>query len=172
MALTAGQPVVRLAGSDDREITIDLTEQSVASPSVGTLFDAILVANPEIKTQVGLTRIDPVAAASTRTRRAHLALTNPPVGFRLGTLVRMVPTASADITLSLDVATILDANGAPAVWVVDRATNTVHRTAIELGETFGSRVRVTSGLSKNDEVVTKGISSLEDGQLVGPRIPE
>ena len=171
-SLTSGQAVVRLAGTEAREITIDVTEQDAAGLSVGTMFDAYLAANSEVTAQASLTRIDPVAAASTRTRRVHLTLSKPPVGFRLGALVHVFPAADAQLGVSLDQTAILDIEENPKVWVVDRSTNVVGRVRVTLGKTFGARVQIIDGLEAGDEVVTKGINSLEEGQIVGPRVSE
>ncbi|TDK45688.1 efflux RND transporter periplasmic adaptor subunit [Antarcticimicrobium luteum] len=171
-SLTGGQPVVRLAGTGTREIAIDVVEKDAATLSIGTVFDATLTANPEVTARATLTRVDPVAARTTRTRGLHLTLTDPPVGFRLGALVRVSPSAGADVGVILDRRAILDPDGAAAVWVVDRSTDTVHRTPVTLGRTIGPLVQITRGLAPGDEVVTKGINSLEDGQLVGPRVSE
>lgn len=171
-SLVAGQSVLRLAGAEGREITIDLTEQDVAGLTVGTVFDASLTANADITAKATLTRIDPVAAASTRTRQVHLTLTEPPTGFRLGALVRVVPSADAQLGVSLARSAIRDFDTSPFVWVVDRTTNAVRRVPIALGTSIGSRVQIADGLEAGDEVITKGINSLEDGQIVGPRVTQ
>lgn len=170
--VAAGQPVVRLAATDEREAVIDLTEQHVAAHPVGTRFTARLVANPEVAAQAVLDRIDPVAFAATRTRAAHLTLQGASPDFRLGALVRVAPMAPADAGVALPAAAILDGAAAPAVWVVDRVEGRVHRRPVTLGTSVGDFVVVTSGLSPGDEVVTKGIHSLEEGQMVGPRMIE
>lgn len=171
-SLASGQPVVRLAGTVGREITIDVSERDAAGLKLGTVLDATLAANPTVTVQATLVRIDPVAARSTRTRRVHLRLNDPPVGFRLGALVHVSPGASTQIGVNLELTAILGLPQSPAVWIVDRKTNTVHLTPVTLGQRFGTRVRITEGLSAGDEVVTKGINSLKDGQIVGSRVSE
>lgn len=170
--VAAGQPVVRLAATDEREAVIDLTEQDVAAHPVGTRFTARLVANPEVAAEAVLDRVDPVAFAATRTRAAHLTLQGASRDFRLGALVRVTPVAQEDAGVALPAAAILDAATAPSVWVVDRAEGRVHRRQVALGATVGDFVVVASGLAPGDEVVTKGIHSLEEGQMVGPRVTE
>ncbi|MEI2805538.1 efflux RND transporter periplasmic adaptor subunit [Albidovulum sp.] len=171
-AVAAGQPVLRLAATGDREIVIDLTELDVAAYPVGTRFAAHLVVNPEVSAPAILNRIDPVAYSATRTRAAHLTLQSPPAAFRLGALVRVTPAAREDAGVALPLAAVLDAATAAAVWVVDRADNSVHRRPVTLGPEVGGFVVIASGLAAGDEVVTKGIHSLEDGQVVGPRVSE
>ncbi|UOA25776.1 efflux RND transporter periplasmic adaptor subunit [Pseudosulfitobacter sp. DSM 107133] len=175
-SVSAGQRVVVLASTDMREITLDVTERDAAALNVGLLFDVTLAANTDVTAQAALRRIDPVAATSTRTRRVHLTLQDPPDGFRLGALVRVSPATTAALDITLDHSAVLDPEGSPAVWMVSRsadgATGTVHRTPVGLGRRFGPRVRITSGISAGDEVVTKGIHSLEEGQTVGPGVSQ
>lgn len=168
--LSAGQPVVRLAGTDLREVVIDLPEPEVARLQIGNRFDAVLAARPAVTAGATLTRIDPVAERATRTRRLYLALDDPPDGFRLGALVRVRPQDSTEAGVAVPLSAVLDAGGAPAVWGVDRATDTVHRRAVTLGERFGDYVRIAEGVTPGEEVLVKGIHSVTDGQKVGPRV--
>ncbi|MGB5066633.1 MAG: efflux RND transporter periplasmic adaptor subunit, partial [Albidovulum sp.] len=169
-ALSAGQPVLRLAATDEREIVIDLAEADLAALDIGAEFTATLAASPTIGASAVLTRIDPVADRDTRTRRLHLTLTNPPGGFRLGALTRVSPAISPDAGVAIDLGAVLGADSAAAVWVVDRATDRVSLTPVQLGDRYGGQVRVTKGLHAGDEVVVKGIHSLQEGQTVGPRV--
>lgn len=171
-AVSAGQPILRLAATGEREIVIDLTEQDLATYPPGTAFDAVLVANPAVAAGATLDRIDPVAERATRTRRAHLTVGSAPEAFRLGALVRVSPSARDDAGVALPASAILDAGTAPAVWVVDRADDRVHRRSITLGPSAGEFVVVASGLMPGEEIVTKGIHSIEDGQVVGARVTE
>jgi len=56
--------------------------------------------------------------------------------------------------------------------VVERPANTVSRVPVTLGRTLGARVEILDGLKNGDEVVIKGIHSLEPGQSVAPRGPQ
>jgi RND family efflux transporter MFP subunit len=168
--LSAGDPVVRLVGTDQREVVIDVLEQNLAAFDVASSFDAALLVNPAIKAHVVLSRIDPVANRSTRTRRVRLRLIDPPTAFRLGALVSLVPADDAAAGISIPQSAILEPDGdAPSVWVVDRSDNSAKRTTVELGETFGPWVGIKGGLAMGDEVILKGIHSITDGQIVGPQ---
>lgn len=171
-AVSAGQPVLTLAGTEAREIVIDLSEQAVAGFAAGTVFTAVLAANPEVTALAALDRIDPVADRSTRTRQLHLTVTEPPESFRLGALVRVsvAPGASGGAVLPRSV--LRDPAGSPAVWVIDRSDDRVHLRPVILGLQLGDFVVVTDGLAPGDEVLARGIHSVEDGQIVGPRVTE
>ncbi len=169
--VSAGQAVVQLADFNEREVVIDLSEQDVASVDIGMVFETVLAANSAITASATLLRIDPVTEQTTRTRRLHLTLSAASANFRLGSLVRVSPRSTSDAVISLPVSAIVDLDqDAGFVWVVNRIGNTVVKKAVTLGETFGPRIRVTSGINTGDEVVVKGIHSLKDGQIVGRRI--
>lgn len=168
--LSAGQSVLSLAATDQLEVQIDLSERELETVSLGELFDAHLLVAPQVQAQARLLRIDPQAKRSTRTRRLHLELANPGPGFRLGALVRVLPSAKTAAHITLPAAVILDPETTPYVWVVDRSTNTVAKRAVTLGDSFGDLVEISSGVAPGEEVVTKGIHSLQDGQLVAPMV--
>lgn len=170
--LSAGEPVLRLAATDRLEIEIDVAERDLARMSLGTAFDVALIALPDVTARAVLDRIDPEAERSTRTRRLHLTLNDPPSGFRLGALVGVRPAEGAASAVSLPFTAILEPEGDAAVWVVDRAQDTVHRRPVELGARLGEQVQIARGLSPGEEVVTKGIHSIEDGQQVGRRVQQ
>ncbi len=170
--LDAGAPVVTLAGTNAREIILDLTEQDVAALDIGATFTAYLVAGPDITARATLARIDPMAERSTRTRRLRLTLEDAPPGFRLGALVQVSVMATSQASLSIPRAALLDPDTAPAVWLIDRTTDTVHRQSVTPGAAYGARLRITDGLTAGDEIVVKGIHSLKDGQIVGPRVTQ
>lgn len=169
-SLTGGQPIVRLTGTDGREIVVDLIEQDIASLDIGAEFDVVLAAMPDISVTAKLYRIDPVAERTTRTRRLHLTLDDAPPSFRLGALAKVSLVTTSEAGLSIPLSAIRTKDDVAEVWVVDRATDTVASKPVTLGMTFAERVRIKSGLKVGDEIVLKGIYSLEDGQIVGPQM--
>ncbi len=166
--LSAGEPILRLAATDRLEVEIDVSERDLARLDPGAPFEIALIAAPEVTFAGTLDRVDPEAGRSTRTRRLHLSLSAPPIGVRLGALVHARLAAGAEAAMSLP----LSAESAPAVWVVERPAGTVRRRAVTLGERIGDEVRIESGLAPGEEVVVKGVHSLEDGRRVGRRIGE
>lgn len=167
--LNAGQAILQLSAIGEREIVIDVSEAEASLSTPGDRFAASLLASEAISVEAVLTRVDPVAERATRTYRLHLAIEDAPAEFRLGSLVRVLPAGGKDSDIIVPQSALLDP---PAVWVVDRSTNTVSLRTVAVSETAGEFVAVTAGLSAGDEVVTRGIHSLQEGQAVGPRVPE
>ncbi len=169
-SVSAGQPVVRLAATEEREVVIDLSEAELAVLPQGAQFSARLLAVSEITADIRLRSVDPVADTRTRTRRAHFTLIDPPAEFRIGALVRAIPRPNDIKVMTIPASAILSDGTGNYVWVVMRPEGKVQKTAITLGENLGGRSIVTSGLDKNQEVIIKGIHSIKDGQIVGPRV--
>jgi RND family efflux transporter MFP subunit len=165
--VASGLEVLRLASTDEREVVVDISEQGLAELKIGMRFDVALVANTRQTTTATLFRIDPVAESATRARRVHFILSDPPQGFRFGALVRIRASADDAVVVSLPLSAVLDADGVATVWLVDRDDNIVKKQPVVLGDIYGDRVRVTSGLDVNDEVVLRGIHSLHEGQAIG-----
>ena len=171
--LTAGAPVLRLAGTTDREVVIDMTDDDLIGYDTGAVFDVTLEADRSQTVAVTLTSIDPVASQATRTRRLRLALpAAAPVGFRLGALVSATPQTQATSRTSLPAVALIGDSAPPQVWRVNPGDRSVRRVPVEVGPGIGDRVPVTGGLSEGDEIVVRGVNSLEDGQIVGPRVQQ
>jgi membrane fusion protein, multidrug efflux system len=167
--LSAGQAILRLSAIGESEIVIDVSEADAALRAPGDRFAVKLLASQAVMADAVLTRIDPVAEQATRTFRLHLALENAPAEFRLGALVRVLPAGGQTTDIVLPGSALLDP---PAVWIVDRTTNRVSLKPVKVAGVSGDFAIVRSGLAAGDEVIIKGIHSLEEGQAVGPRVSE
>ncbi|MBO7417551.1 MAG: efflux RND transporter periplasmic adaptor subunit [Bacteroidaceae bacterium] len=56
-------------------------------------------------------------------------------------------------------------DGSLFVWVVD-ADNTAHRKTITIGQTMGTRIAITNGITDGQRVVTEGYQKLSEGTKV------
>ena len=170
--LAAGDPVLQLSALTGREIVIDLSEEDATGLTRGDPFRAELIAAPDITAEATLGRIEPVASQTTRTRRVHLDLADPPQAFRIGALARVRPVVSDAKAIALPLTLLLDPEGDAAVWVVDRGeeTATVRRTPVTVAGTIADHAVISDGISPGAEIVARGIHSLTDGQPVGRRI--
>ncbi len=169
-SVSAGQPILRLAATDEREVVIDLSEEEWALLPQNAVLDARLLAISQMQAQIRLRSVDPVADTRTRTRRGHFSLLEAPAEFRIGALVLASPRQSDLQVITIPSSAVFDENGASHVWRITRPDGRVHKAAITLGEVVGTRAIVLSGLQKGDEVITKGIHSIKEGQIVGPRV--
>lgn len=170
--IQAGAPVLQLSGDDAREAVVDLPESTLAAIPDGSGFAVWLEAAHEVESPAEITRIEPLADAATRTRRVHLTLTGDTSLFRLGALVRAGMTNTPMPVITLPRAAILHRDGTDYVWVVTRnspAEGTVSLRPVTQRPGMGAVV-ILSGLEKGDEVVTRGVHSLSEGQIIGERL--
>lgn len=169
--VSAGAPILQLSANDGREVVIDLPEAALAGIDGQETFTIWQRTDPERMVAATLDRIDPLADLATRTRRVHLSL---PEGapFRIGALVRARVGAPDAPALTLPDEAICQHDGKPHVWLVTRDGDkaSVEPVPVELGTSYQGRMLVSSGISEGDEVVIRGVNSLEPGQVVGRRV--
>jgi RND family efflux transporter MFP subunit len=164
--LSAGQSVVRLAQTGEKEVVIGIPEQQLALlKGASDISVRLWAGGPPIKGK--LREVSPVADAATRTFPTRIALVNPPPTAALGmtaTVAFAIPLAQPVITVPLQA--LLVEGGATHAWRYDPASNTVRRTRVRVGNVAGNEVVVAEGLKAGDMVVTAGAHQLKEGQKV------
>jgi RND family efflux transporter MFP subunit len=172
--VSAGTPVVVLASTSENEAVIDMPEALVGLLSLGDPFEVSLRGGNTPPVEGALRLVEPVVDASSRTRRVHLTLTDPPAAYRIGSLVRAQPTAAARAALfTLPHSAIRRDGEATAVWRIDPATRAVALVPVTLDPSgVGDRAAIIDGLADGDEIITRGVNSLTQGQIVGAGEPE
>ena len=152
---------------------VDFSESDATALQPGTPFDIVLEVNPAIRSGAVLSSLDALATRSTRTRTGHLTLdSGAPDAFRLGSLVVARLAQETRSVVTVPVSALIRGAEPPAVWVIASEARTLDRVGIETGPSAGGRVVVTGGLDVGDEVLTKGVNSVEQGQVVGARMSE
>ncbi|MEH7830462.1 efflux RND transporter periplasmic adaptor subunit [Gemmobacter denitrificans] len=172
--VSAGNPVVVLASTSEIEAVIDLPEELAGLLSIGDRFVVSLRAGATAPVTGELRLVEPVVDATSRTRRVHLTLIAPPPGYRIGSLVqaRLSETDPAPL-FTLPRNAIRHDGAATAVWRVDPTTRAVALVPVTLDpQGRGPRAAITDGLQPGDEIVTRGVNSLIEGQIVGMREAE
>ncbi|MFT8808875.1 efflux RND transporter periplasmic adaptor subunit [Gluconobacter sp.] len=165
--VAAGQPVLRLAESGERDIQFDVPASLMrATGLAGKPLSVCLDAEPAVCTTAQIYELAPDADALTRTYRAKALLHAPPPDMTLGSVVvgRMVLTDHREIRLPPAALTAQD--GKPAVWIVAPDTSTVTLRRIEIASYTATDVLVFSGLNAGDRVVTAGVQALYPNQKV------
>ena len=164
--VSAGQSVVRLAQTGEKEVVIGIPEQQLALLKDATDISVRLWAGgAPIKGKVR--EVSPLADSATRTFPARIALVDPPPTVALGmtgTVAFAVPLPQPVITLPLQALVV--EGGATHAWRFDPGSNSVHRTRVRVGNVAGNEVVVAEGLKAGDMIVTAGAHQLKDGQKV------
>jgi RND family efflux transporter MFP subunit len=161
-----GQSVVRIARTDEKEVSVAIPENQLARLRGSAEVRVRLWAGGrDLRGRVR--EIAPAADPATRTYPARISLVGAPAAVALGMTASVVfetPVQAPAITLPLQ-ALVRDAD-ATHVWLLDRQSMTVRRSAVTLAGVSGNDVVVASGVAAGDTVVTAGVHLLKPGQKV------
>ncbi len=164
--VAAGQSVVRIAMTGDKEVVVAIPESRLDALRRITDVRVRLWANAaELRGRVR--EIAPLADAATRTFPARIALIDAPAEVALGmsaTVIFEAPLPAPVIALPLQA--LLKEGETTYVWQLDRDAMTVRRSPISVANIAGNDVVVGSGVAPGDTIVTAGVHLLREGQKV------
>jgi multidrug efflux system membrane fusion protein len=162
-----GQAVIRLARPQEKEISINVSENRLDELHKSSELTISLWAYPELKLRGKIREISPNADPVTRTYNVRVNIQNANDDVHLGMTATVILQRNTLQAVALLPLTALYAQGdSPSVWVVDPQTHQVKLTPVQLSEFYGNYVTVTQGLSDGQWVVTAGTHKLYEGQSV------
>jgi RND family efflux transporter MFP subunit len=164
--VTAGQSVIRLARTGEKEVLIGIPEQQLALlKGVSEVTVRLWGGGQPMRGRVR--EISPLADAATRTFPARIALIDAPPEVALGmsaTVVFATPVPQAILAVPLQ--SLQAEAGVTHVWKVDAASGTVRRSPVQIANVAGNEIVLASGVSPGDVIVTAGVHQLKEGQTV------
>jgi len=167
-----GQPVIRIAQLNEKEIPIDIPEHRVTGIDLQQDVAVTLWADGDKRIKARIREIAAAADSASRTYRVKVTLLEGRDDARLGmTATVWIPSntpSNPTVPLSA-VFTPQNQPEQPSVWVVDERTSTVNAVPVRIGDTLsGERVAIT-GLAAGQLIVSAGANRLVEGQSV--RLP-
>lgn len=167
--VTAGQPVLRLARPEQKEVAIAVPEGRVAELRASKQFTVNLWAAPKTAIRGELRELAPAADPQTRSYTARIRLIDPPPGVQLGMTasVRLADGDTPGKGLLLPLPAVIDQGQGPRVRVVVDGKVVSRPVAIARFEENG--VRIASGLQPGELVVIAGAARLAEGEAVQPK---
>lgn len=165
--VAAGQPVLKLARSGEKEVVLNAPESQLARFKVGQDVGISLWAEPASVFRGRVREIAGGADPVTRTYAVRVSALDAPARVQLGMTanVHFNPTVDSSLVL-LPLSALAGDRAQPAVWVVDPGTSQVKLRPVAVGQFREDGVTVTSGLNAGDLVVTAGVHKLRSGQAV------
>lgn len=160
--------VVVLASDQRREALVDVPEDIAALLSPGDPFDIRSQFSTGTVASGRLKLIEPVANSETRSRRLRITLRDGAQQLRLGSLVGASVAQNAAPFVTVPTTAILATDSGPRIWRI-AAERRLEQVPVQLGNTVEGRVIVTQGLEIGDEILTRGVNSVSEGQIVGAR---
>ena len=162
----AGQMVVQLARQGGRDAVFDVPEQLMRNGPRDPKVEIALSNDPQVKAIGQVREIAPQADAATRTFQVKVGITDPPEAIRLGATVTGRIVLSAPPGVEVPASALTEADGRPAVWVVDPQNQTVSLRGVEVLRYDPGAVVISKGLETGEVVVTAGVQTLRPGQRV------
>ncbi len=165
--LSAGQPVLKLAQSGEKEVVVNAPESQLARFKVG---QDVAISLWSDATKVFPGRIREIAGGAdpvTRTYAVRVSALAAPASAQLGMTANVIlsPTAEAQLVL-LPLTAVANERNDPAVWVIDPKTSQVKLRKVTIGQFREDGVTITSGLEPGEVVVTAGVHKLKSDQVV------
>jgi len=166
--VAAGQPVLRLAREEEKEVAINIPESRMAELSqVGRAEVVLWARNAASRLFSGQIReVAPVADPTTRTYPVRVSIQGTDSSVLLGMTANVSFLSSGNApTMSLPLTAIYQQDGKIAVWVVGKDNKVALRpvTLASLGE---DGAHISAGLTPGERVVTAGVHKLVPGEQV------
>lgn len=166
--VAAGQPVLRLAREDDKEVAINVPESRMAElQKAGRAEVRLWSQQGSGRTFAGHVReVAPVADPITRTYPVRVGIQGADASVLLGmtaTVNFLAPGTTAAITIPL--AAVFQQEGKPAVWVVG-ADGKLSLRAVTVARFAEDGARLSAGLKPFERIVTAGVHKLIAGETV------
>ena len=162
----AGQMIVQIARQEGRDAVFDVPEQIIRTGPHDPLVEIALTNDPQVKAPGRVREVAPEADPDTRTFRVKVGIIDPPAAMRLGSTVTGRITLAAPPGVELPASALTEANGNPAVWVVDPQRLTVSLRKVDVLRYDPATVVISHGLETGEIIVTAGVQTLHPDQKV------
>ena len=161
-----GQSVIMIADASETEIALAVPEQDAGRLQIGQWAKVTLWAGPRLSIDGRIREIAGQADTASRTYPVRISVAAPPQ-MRLGMTATVALRIEQETTpIVVPITALTEGASSPVVFVVDQNSKVVRRTSVALSGTSEDGVRIASGLSAGDMVVTAGVQFLRDGMRV------
>ena len=162
----AGKMIVEVARQGPRDAVFDVPEQLMRTGPRDPLVQIALTNDPTVRATGRVREVSPQADATTRTWRVKVGIIDPPQSMQLGATVTGSIKLAAPPGVELPASALTEANGQPAVWVVNPQGKTVSLREVDVSRYDPGSVVISKGLENGEVVVTAGVQVLHPGQRV------
>lgn len=160
------QPIYTIARDGPRDAVFNIHEWALHNVVFDKDLPVSMVTDPAVKTVGDVRQIAPVVNPTTATVMVKVSLRETPPAMVLGSLVNAVGPMKSQKAVLLPWGSLFEIAGAPAVWTIDPASNTVSLRPVTINRYMKEHIAVASGLKAGDIVVTAGVQMLRPGQKV------
>ena len=164
--VSAGQPVVRLARTGQREAVVHLPE--TLRPTVGSVAQAKLYGDQQTPASATLRQLSDAADRVTRTFEARYVLEGDLARAPLGATVTIDVPDGDDPSrlLQVPIGAVFDGGAGTGVWVIEGTPAQVARRSVQVHSLSDDTARVGGDLKAGERVVALGAHLLHEGERV------
>lgn len=168
--VTAGQPVVRVAREEEREVAIAVPENRLDELKGAGRLAVVLWANQDKLYPAKVREIAPAVDAATRTFAVRVSILAPDAAVQWGMTANVVLQGGTEPATALVPSSAIyhAEDGKPAVWIYDPATRKVSLREVTLDAFREDGALVGAGLADGEWIVAAGVHKLRAGQTVKP----
>ncbi|SRR6266851_3783793 len=160
----AGQTVIKLARSGQREASVNLPE--TVRPAIGSRASATLFGNPSTF-QARLRQISDAADSHTRTFEARYVLDGSAASAPIGSTVTIhLNSVQQEGEAIAPLAAIVDRGSGPGVWTLNASSSKVSFRPVHISRLSDEQAYLSTGVSPGDKIVALGGFLLHDGEEV------
>jgi RND family efflux transporter MFP subunit len=169
--MAQGQGVVRVARTDELEVVVGVPEHRLKAVREARSASFDLWSDPGHRYAAKLRELSPSADPTTRTYPARFSIVDPPAFIGLGmTATLSFERPDAQPVAEVPLAAIFQRGTQPAVWVVDRNSNTVSLRPVTVARWRDDTAAISDGVHDGEIIATAGVHKLEAGQKVKPMV--
>jgi multidrug efflux system membrane fusion protein len=165
--VAAGQTIVRIARTGEREVAISVPENKLSEMRVASDIRITLWADPQRVFAGKVREVSPIADSVTRTYAARISVLDADgtvsLGMTANVYLRETELMSA---VELPATALFQQGESAAVWLVDAQSSQIRAVVVEVARYFEDKVSVTGGLKAGDIVVRAGVHKLFEGETV------
>ena len=163
--VAAGQPVLTLARSGEREVQVAVPESRVDELRRASEIYVRLWAKPDKSYPGKVREIAPDTDPITRTYNTRITVLDVDTDLKLGMTATVTLTGSGAQAFRLPLTALYQTSAQPKVWIVD-GNGKVSLRDVTLGDFIENDVIVLDGLKDGERVVTAGVNRLVPEQTV------
>ena len=167
--VAAGQPVMKLAREDEREVAISVPENRLRELREAREIGVFLWANPRQVYAARVREVAPAVDPVTRTFAVRVSILDADPAIQWGMTANVgLRGAERGTAVLIPAPALYRKDGAPAVWVFDAKARTVALRPVEIAQFREDGVVIGAGLADGEWIVAAGVNKLQPGQVVRP----
>lgn len=171
--VAAGQPVVRLARSEQLDAVVAVSEGRIAAVRSARAAFVSLWSAPERRYEARIRDVAAAADPAARTFVVKVEIAKPDAGLQIGMTANVAFLAASGgggTAIAVPLAALTQRGAAPAVWVVGTG-NALELRPVKVRQYREDAALLEGGLAPGETVVATGVHKLRAGEVVQP-LPE